>query len=485
MIGVKKDGRIYVHCTSKEVYTEVLRWKAQQRHRWPKSQDFVIADFKSRSEWDKYGDNATLGIYNNGAMCRLEKARERGVVISYSDFVSKYANVETPRVSLDIKTPEQDTYCRYAGDEAAPKQASKQTITINNSKKENNMKSILKNNILPSVIANDSIVLTMDGKVAYIRKNGEYTRYDKTQGAIIACSIFPNFKIGKMSFLVPTAYDALVAGDVVLHNNDYKEVVSNEGVLKAVNLNTGALSTIKKEIVEGFNFANLQKVTTLIGGSQASTNGLEFNPLMLMLFDKKGKDDSFESVLPFLLMNQAGGANNMQAMLPFLLLGDGKNDKMLQMMLLSGGLNNTTTATGGINPAMFLLMNDGDSEIDPMMFMAMQGGFGGNTGAANGGMNPMLLAAMASKGGDIDPMMLMMMQGGNPFAATAQVVAPVVAVEETETTNTAVAPAGAPSYEDLAATVKALSETVASLISTKKAKKADSAAPAPETSTEA
>ena len=46
MIGVKKDGRIYVHCKSKEVNTQVLRWKTQQRHRWPKSQHLVIAEFK-------------------------------------------------------------------------------------------------------------------------------------------------------------------------------------------------------------------------------------------------------------------------------------------------------------------------------------------------------------------------------------------------------------------------------------------------------
>lgn len=479
MIGVKKEGRIYVHCLSKDQYVEVLRWKAQQRHRWPKSQDLVTADYAHRSEWDKYEKNTTLAIYNNGAMCRLEKARERGIVITFSDFIRQYTN---PGINY-IDAPKQDPQpIRSYEGEASSKTASQQVIN-NNNKKENNMKSIIKNNILPSVIANDSIVLTMDGKVAYLRKDGDYTRYDKTQGAIIACSIFPNFKIGKMSFLVPTAYDTLVAGDVILHKGDFKEVVSNEGSLKAVNLNNGSLSSIKKEIVEGFNFANIQKVTTLIGSDQASTNGLQFNPLMLMLFDKKGKGDSFESVLPFLLMNQSGGTNNAQALLPFLLLGDNKNDKMLQMMLLSGGLNNTTTANGGINPAMFLLMGDGD--IDPIMFMAMQGGFGENTQTA-GAMNPMMLAALASKGdGDIDPMMLALMSGTNPFTAAAQVVAPVVEVADEVVAPVApVVPEGAPSYADLLQTIKGLSDKIDSLTPAPKETKSP-AASAPEVAPEA
>lgn len=482
MIGVKKEGRIYVHCTSKDQYVEVLRWKAQQKHRWPKSQDLVTADYARRSEWDKYEKNTTLGIYNNGAMCRLEKARERGIVIKFDEFLIKYStNIKDSSINEPAQA-ERPIRSSYEG--VAPLKTASQQVINNNNKKENNMKSIIKNNILPSTIANDSIVLTMDGKVAYLRKDGDYTRYDKTQGAIIACSIFPNFKIGKMSFLVPTAYDTLVAGDVILHKGDFKEVVSNEGSLKAVNLNNGSLSSIKKEIVEGFNFANIQKVTTLIGSDQASTNDLQFNPLMLMLFDKKGKGDSFESVLPFLLMNQSGGTNNAQALLPFLLLGDNKNDKMLQMMLLSGGLNNITTANGGINPAMLLLMDDSDRDIDPVMLMAIQGGFGGNT-QASGGMNPMMLAAIASNGGEVDPMMLMMMSGQNLFTAPSTVVAPVVEVsDETAETVAPAIPEGAPSYADLLNTIKGLSDKIDSLTTAPKKAKTP-AAPAPETTPEA
>ena len=138
MIGVKKEGRIYVHCTSKDQYVEVLRWKAQQKHRWPKSQDLVTADYARRSEWDKYEKNTTLGIYNNGAMCRLEKARERGIVIKFDEFLIKYStNIKDSSINEPAQA-ERPIRSSYEG--VAPLKTASQQVINNNNKKENLIK---------------------------------------------------------------------------------------------------------------------------------------------------------------------------------------------------------------------------------------------------------------------------------------------------------------------------------------------------------
>ncbi len=69
---------------------------------------------------------------------------------------------------------------------------------------------------------------------------------------------------------MPTAYDAIVAGDIIIHDNAFKHVVSVGALgIKAVNLNTGSLSTIKKEVHEGLNMAFASKLVTMFGGQQA------------------------------------------------------------------------------------------------------------------------------------------------------------------------------------------------------------------------
>jgi hypothetical protein len=117
----------------------------------------------------------------------------------------------------------------------------------------------------------------------------------------------------------------------------------------------------------------VRNLMNLAGGASGAAN-IANNPLVLMAL-MNGDEGGLEKVLPLLLMTgglgggaAAGGAaaNPMAAMLPFLLMKDGG----------FGGLG----GKGG--------------KMDPMMLMAMSGGFGGGAG----GMNPMLMMALMGDG---------------------------------------------------------------------------------------
>lgn len=97
----------------------------------------------------------------------------------------------------------------------------------------------------------------------------------------------------------------------------------------------------------------------------------------------------------------AGFAGNL---LPLLMLGGGddKLEKMIPLLLMTGGLGGATPAAGAAaNPMasmlpMLMLMKDkgGDSKMDPMMMAMMMGGLGGGAG----GMNPMMMMALMGDG---------------------------------------------------------------------------------------
>ena len=95
-----KKERIYVHCTKKSEYSEVLKYKARNGHVWRQSQKLVLCNNENIREWEKYGNQSVLGIHEEGGYTSLETGHKKGRVISYSEFETsfnrKYSSQPTP-----------------------------------------------------------------------------------------------------------------------------------------------------------------------------------------------------------------------------------------------------------------------------------------------------------------------------------------------------------------------------------------------------
>ncbi len=63
-----KKERIYVHCTKKSEYSEVLKYKARNGHVWRQSQKPVLCNNENIREWEKYGNQSVLGIHEKGRL---------------------------------------------------------------------------------------------------------------------------------------------------------------------------------------------------------------------------------------------------------------------------------------------------------------------------------------------------------------------------------------------------------------------------------
>lgn len=408
-----KKERIYVHCTTKSEYSEVLKYKARNGHVWRQSQKPVLCNNENIREWEKYGKQSVLGIHEEGGYTSLETGHKKGRVISYSEFEISFNNKRssqpTPSYTDRVNTAPSYREVReqYASkpcpeiivsmekaDEGLTVVSNENTNKINNlsTSKNNNPMNSIKNAISFDKLSNDQVALSMTGKIALKTSKGDFRSYDATTGSVQVHSIFPTFSIGKFCFKMPTAYDAIVAGDIIIHDNAFKHVVSVGALgIKAVNLNTGSLSTIKKEVHEGLNMAFASKLVTMFGGQQADAVGAaSFNPLMLAMLSKDGDSfgDGLGDMLPFMLMSQQGGfANGQNPMNNILMLSalSGKKDlkdSLLPLMMMSGGFGQQPAAGQAANPMqqmlpLMMLGDKGGDKSDLMMMMAMSGGFGG------------------------------------------------------------------------------------------------------------
>ena len=323
-----KKERIYVHCTKKSEYSEVLKYKARNGHVWRQSQKPVLCNNENIREWEKYGNQSVLGIHEEGGYTSLETGHKKGRVISYSEFETsfnrKYSSQPTPSYDRVNPVPTyhetRELYVPKPGpgiiipvekaDEGLTVVSNENTNKINNlsTSKNNNPMNSIKNAISFDKLSNDQVALSMTGKIALKTTKGDFRSYDPITGTIQVHSILPTFSIGKFCFKMPTAYDAIVAGDIIIHDNAFKHVVSVGALgIKAVNLNTGALSTIKKEVHEGLNMSFTSKLVTMFGGKQADAVGAaSFNPLMLAMLSKDGDSfgDGLGDMLPLMMMFQ-------------------------------------------------------------------------------------------------------------------------------------------------------------------------------------
>lgn len=403
-----KKERIYVLCTKKSEWADVLRYKAAKGHVWRQSQRAVLCNNENighfQSTSSKGESLVCLGIHEEGGETSLRVAKEKGTVISFDTFKARYAEPVYNQEKISQARPiGYEAYGGHFGSAATATQtiaqrATTTTSSLINNKKENNMKSLIEK-FIPKKANKNSVAIAFSGKLAFQRKDGEYVRYDGVSDSIEVQSILPTFKVGHLCFEMPTAIDQVKVGDIIKYKENYHEVIDTTNGLKTINLNTGATSNVKRETIAGFGFGTIQKIVCLINSNQFGAGDQAFNPMMLALLAKDGDnvgEDKLGDLLPLMLMTQGQGANPMANMLPFLALtGKGSDDTkdLLPLMLMSQAQAPGQTA----NPMQAML---------PLMLM--------------------------KDGGDLDPMVMMMMMGGgnNPFAAltgtTTPAIAPVV-----------------------------------------------------------
>jgi len=256
------------------------------------------------------------------------------------------------------------------------------TKNIEKKKEENNMFNTtnLMENFMPSFATGDKFGLTMGGKTAVKRSNGEFVIYNFETETIEnqADFVLKDEDLTKMFILMPTLGSNLVAGDLILNKETFYTVTGqNKGKITAVNMNTSANSSISKETNIIFGEKMYKKVVSLFemggasGGAFGGATGT-MNPMMLMLM--MGKDSK----------------------------GDGKNDSMMKTMMLMQMMGGAGAgATGGMNPMMMAMMMGGndsgeDSMMKTMMMMQMMGG-ANPFGAMMGGVAPVTTPAIAAK----------------------------------------------------------------------------------------
>ena len=406
-----KKERIYVLCTKKSEWADVLRYKAAKGHVWRQSQKPVLCNNENIGHFQATSSKGEslvcLGIHEEGGETSLRVAKEKGTVISFDTFQARYAghissleNVSQARPIVQEYARPYEAYDGHFGSattaaSTTPRTSQTTTSSLINNKKENNMKSLIEK-FIPKKANKNSVAIAFSGKLAFLRKDGEYVRYDGASDSIEVQSILPTFKIGHLCFEMPTAIDQVKVGDVIKYKENYHEVIDTTNGLKTINLNTGATSNVKRETIAGFGFGTIQKIVCLINSNQFGAADQAFNPMMLALLAKDGDsvgEDKLGDLLPLMLMTQGQGANPMANMLPFLALtGKGSDDMkdLLPLMLMSQAQTPGQTA----NPMQAML---------PLMLM--------------------------KDGGDLDPMVMMMMMGGNanPFAALTGTATPVAA----------------------------------------------------------
>lgn len=361
---------IYVQCVAFNQYCDIIKWKQTKGHSWHSGNPVVFNMTEASAEYNKYGSDTCISIEDGRGMNRKAYAEKKGTVITFNDFYHTYISGPFSVAS------NQSQYGKLKVNEGAYIKGTFTTSPVSTINSNNNnlttkttMKEQIKNVMGLVKLSNEQVAMTFNGKLAVQRKDGQYVRYDEANDAISIQSILPTFKIGKFCFCIPTPSSSLKKGDIIFHKGDFKEVISVEGGLKAINLNSGAVNGIKKEVIEGLaGFSMLPKLVSLFNGGNLSGSE-SMNPMMMALMMKEGKD--MNDMLPLLLMGQ-----------------NGQQNALLPMLLASG------------------------EDIDPMMLMLMQNQQGGQMD-----MNSMLpLMMMSGNGGDMKDLLLMSaLSGGNLF----------------------------------------------------------------------
>ena len=312
-----KKERIYVLCTKKSEWADVLRYKAAKGHVWRQSQRAVLCNNENighfQSTSSKGESLVCLGIHEEGGETSLRVAKEKGTVISFDTFKARYAEpVYNQEKTSQARPVGYEAYDGHFGSAATATQFTAQraqtttTSSLINNKKENNMKSLIEK-FIPKKANKNSVAIAFSGKLAFLRKDGEYVRYDGASDSIEVQSILPTFKVGHLCFEMPTAVDQIKVGDIIKYKENYHEVIDTTNGLKTINLNTGATSNVKRETIAGFGIGTIQKIVCLINSNQFGAGDQAFNPMMIALLSKGEDsfgDDKLGDLLPLMLMTQ-------------------------------------------------------------------------------------------------------------------------------------------------------------------------------------
>lgn len=200
------------------------------------------------------------------------------------------------------------------------------------------------------VVSDGSLALTLTGKVAVKRKDGDYVRYDEVnevmenQGELI----FPGSE--KFMMLMPSA--TVAVGDIIKKDKKYYQVleVKSNGGLKAVDFATGHNANILKE-TNLFNMNFYTKVVSFMTGFNGD-NGNGMNPMMMLLLTQNDEDKEMDLPTMIMISSMFGGQaqTGMNPMMMLLMLkdddGESKSNIVETIMMASmiGGMN------GGTNP---------------------------------------------------------------------------------------------------------------------------------------
>lgn len=166
-------------------------------------------------------------------------------------------------------------------------------------------------------VKENELAMTMDGRVAVKRKDGEYVTYDSEKKVIVNNHGFVIDEMDGMFMIIPS--QDVKEKDLVKIAGDYFYIDEIEGEkIYGINLSRGAtqrINLVKEVSLMGFNFYN--KVVSLASGF--GQQGM--NPMTLVMMKQMfGKDDSssgnmMEKMFEMQMMSQMfGGGQNCNPM---------------------------------------------------------------------------------------------------------------------------------------------------------------------------
>ena len=117
-----KKERIYVLCTKKSEWADVLRYKAAKGHVWRQSQKPVLCNNENIGHFQATSSKGEplvcLGIHEEGGETSLRVAKEKGTVISFDTFQARYAGRASSYENVSQARPVIQEYARPIGYEA-------------------------------------------------------------------------------------------------------------------------------------------------------------------------------------------------------------------------------------------------------------------------------------------------------------------------------------------------------------------------------
>ena len=270
----------------------------------------------------KVGDNLITKKGNSLYVIRtFDKTVDElsGADADYVDNLARVYGLKKQNITSVANRIKFETWCKYA------------RPLINKSEKEmskNSFKNFgerIKALIMPAPAA--GVRIATDGNICVETNNGYVTINGDNE--LVSYPEELTLDLPAWTFAKPV--DQLQVGDVIARERSYAKVIKiADGKVKVVGY-TGAGSTVYP--IKDFLF-NQTMVRVVV--SPAGLVGGQLNPMMLMMLSK---DNSFDSILPFMLMQQQGGAIQANPMLALALMKDGGDFKDLLMYSAFSGQN--------------------------------------------------------------------------------------------------------------------------------------------------